>query len=303
MAIEYAKVLNAFRRPFVVVGRSEKSATKFKEITGVDVATGGIQSWLKEQKNIPKTAIVAVSVDQLADIAKKLISAGVRSILLEKPGGLTGLEIKSVAREAVSKKAQIYIAYNRRFYASTRKAIEIIKRDGGAKSFTFDFTEWSHQIAKLKISPVIKKNWFLANSSHVVDLAFFLGGKPVSMSSYKAGGLRWHPAGSVFSGAGVASSGALFSYSANWAGPGRWGIEIFTAKFRLIFRPLEKLQIQKIGSLAVEEVTIDDRLDKKFKPGIYKQVKSFLSDKKSLLTISQQDRNLGYYQKILNTKS
>lgn len=298
MAMEYAKVLQAMRLPFVVVGRGEASARAFKGGVGVDVATGGIQSWLKKKKDAPKTAIVAVSVDQLADTAKQLISAGVRLILLEKPGGLTGLEIKSVAREAKREKTEVYIAYNRRFYASTRKAMEIIRQDSGVKSFTFDFTEWSYQIAKLKISAIIKKNWFLANSSHVVDLAFFLGGMPIKLSSYKSGGLKWHPVASIFSGAGATSSGVLFSYSANWAAPGRWGVEIFTSKSHLIFRPLEKLQIQKIGSMAVEEVAIDDKLDKQFKPGLYKQVRSFLSDKKDLLTIDEQVRNLKYYQKI-----
>ncbi|OGN04103.1 MAG: myo-inositol 2-dehydrogenase [Candidatus Yanofskybacteria bacterium RIFCSPHIGHO2_01_FULL_44_17] len=298
MAVEYAKVLKAMKLPFVVIGRGEASARSFQAATGEDVTTGGIEGWLKTQKDAFKTAIVAVGVDQLANTARKLISGGVKSILLEKPGGLTAAEIKSVARAANRKKVSVYVAYNRRFYASTRKAIEIIRRDGGVKSFTFDFTEWSHQIVKLKISPAIKKNWFLANSSHVVDLAFFLGGEPTKMSSYRSGSLKWHPSGSVFAGAGTTSFGAMFSYSANWAAPGRWGLEIMTAKSRLIFRPLEKLQIQKIGSVAVEEVAIDDKLDKQFKPGVYRQVEAFLSNKRYLPTINEQVRNLKHYKKI-----
>ena len=298
MAVEYAKVLEATKLPFIAVGRGEASAGTFKNSTGIDVVTGGIEKWLKTARSIPKTAIVAVSVTELGSVTKSLISHGIRSILVEKPGGLTAVEIKSVAQSAKRRGADVFVAYNRRFYASTQKAMEIIHRDGGVRSFLFEFTEWNHLIAKMKTSPKIKKNWFLANSTHVVDLAFFLGGKPARMTSYKSGGLKWHPAASVFSGAGVTLSGAPFSYSANWAAPGRWGVEILTAKSRLIFRPLEKLQIQKIGSIAVEEVKINDELDKKFKPGVYKQVRAFLSNKKNLLTTGEQARNLKYYQKI-----
>ena len=139
----------------------------------------------------------------------------------------------------------------------------------------------------------------MANSSHVVDLAFFLGGKPARISSYKSGALKWHPKGSVFSGAGVSSSGALFSYSANWAAPGRWGVEIMTSKHRLIFRPLEKLQIQNIGSVSIEEVPIDYKLEKEFKPGLYSQVRAFISNKKNIMTIDEQVKSLEYYNKIL----
>lgn len=79
---------------------------------------------------------------------------------------------------------------------------------------------------------------------------------------------------------------------------GRWGVEILTRNSRLIFRPLEKLYIQKIGSLDLKEVFLDDALDKDFKPGLFRQVKTFLSDKKNLLTIDEQVENLRYYTLI-----
>lgn len=70
-------------------------------------------------------------------------------------------------------------------------------------------------------------------------------------------------------------------------------------KHRLIFRPLEKLQIQRIGSISVEEVTLDDELDRKFKPGLYLQVKAFIEGGKSgLAGISEQSANAVYYRMI-----
>ncbi len=53
-----------------------------------------------------------------------------------------------------------------------------IAEDGGALSINFDFTEWSHKIKYLKNSGLAKRRWLVANSSHVIDLAFHLGGKP-----------------------------------------------------------------------------------------------------------------------------
>ena len=65
---------------------------------------------------------------------------------------------------------------------------------------------------------------------HVVDLAFYLCGKPDEISCYTTGGLNWHSAASVFAGAGITKKNVLFSYNANWGAPGRWGVEIMTKK-------------------------------------------------------------------------
>jgi len=94
----------------------------------------------------------------------------------------------------------------------------------------------------------------------------------------------------------------LFSYQANWFAPGRWGVEILTKDSRLIFRPLEKLQVQKNRSVAVDFVEIDDRLDRDFKPGLLRQTEFFLNDVNhpNFITIDEQYENVvNYYQKII----
>ncbi len=298
MGIEYAKVLSALQMMPIVVGRSEKSVKKFTEATGMEAATGGIEKWLKSNKNVPTKTIVAVTEDQLGVVTRRLIDAGVKEILVEKPGGLNVADIKKSEKKAKIKRTKVYVGYNRRFYASVRKALEIIQKEGGVRSFIFEFTEWSHVIAPLAKAPEVKREWFLLNSTHLIDLAFFIGGKPKKISCYKKGKLDWHPKGSIYSGAGITKSGALFSYHANWESAGRWWIEILTPKSRLIFRPLEKLQIQKMGRVAINEAPIDDRLDQNFKPGLFKEVESFLTDKKYLPTIEQQVKNLSFYLKI-----
>lgn len=281
MAQDYTRVLNSLKVPFTVVGRGVSSAAVFKENTGADVIKGGLTNYLKRDPSLPDAAIIAVSVEQLAEITMMLLERGVKRILVEKPAGINSEEIARIAVSAKKQNAQVFVAYNRRFYAATTKAREIIAADGGVTSFNFEFTEWSHVIEPLKADPVVKMNWFLANSTHVVDLAFFLGGEPSEISSYTAGSLSWHPSAASFAGAGKTGDGALFSYQANWAAPGRWGVEMLTNRHRLIFRPMEQLHIQEIGSVAINKVEIDDELDQKYKPGLYRQVESFFSSQVS----------------------
>jgi predicted dehydrogenase len=289
MAREYAKVLHAQQCPFMTIGRGQQSANTFRDKTGFEVIAGGLNEFLKSGPSIPQKVVVATGVEALAENTMLLIESGVKEILCEKPAGLNTDEISELAKKAEKYNARIYLAYNRRFYSSVIKAREIIQQDGGVSSFNFEFTEWSHTISPLVKAPGIKENWFLANSTHVVDLAFYLGGKPKQISCYKGGGLPWHPSASVFAGAGITEQGILFSYQANWEAPGRWAVEILTNNYRLYLKPLEKLQIQKKGSVQVDFVEIDDTLDTQYKPGLYIQTAAFLKgDVSEFISINEQ---------------
>ncbi|KRE46299.1 Gfo/Idh/MocA family oxidoreductase [Paenibacillus sp. Soil522] len=306
MGAAYANVLRTMSRKIVVIGRGRQSASQFEKETGIQPITGGFEQWLVHTERVPDTAIVALPVEELATAALLLLRYGVRRILIEKPGGINESELQAVRNDAQARNADVYVGYNRRFYASTHKALEFIKEDGGVSSFHFDFSEWSHVIAKSDKAPAVKENWFLANSTHVVDLAFFVGGIPRQMNVYTAGGLAWHPAASVFCGAGCTDKGALFSYHADWESPGRWGIELMTRKRRLMLRPLEQLQVQHIGSTLVEQASLEDHLDLMYKPGLYRQTEAFLenSNHASLVTIEQQcDRWKRFYSPIVNASS
>ncbi|MFX1383491.1 MAG: Gfo/Idh/MocA family oxidoreductase [Promethearchaeota archaeon] len=277
MAIDYSKVLVAMKIPLIVVGRGEKSAKSFLESTNLPIEIGGVDNWLEKSEVYPKYAIVAVTGTELGNVTRSLLRHGIKNILLEKPGGLDEQDIESVSNEALKSSANVLIGYNRRFYASTRKAKEIIEEDGGVCSFTFEFTEWIHKMDQNK-DKSIKERWLLHNSTHVIDLAFYLGGVPDKIDCYTSGGFEWHPAGSAFVGAGITKRGILFSYHSNWDAPGRWWVEILTNQRRLIFRPLEQLKAQKRGSVAIDDIKIDDRLDIEFKPGLFRQVEAFLND-------------------------
>ena len=296
MAQAYEAVLDALKVKFVVIGRGEKSSTTFETATGRAATTGGVRLAIADNV-IPKRAIVAVGVEQLAEVACDLLDAGVRHLLLEKPGGLSSDELAQIRDRAIS--AEIAIAYNRRYYASTSVARQIITEDGGVSSFFFEVTEWPHATEPRQVDPTVRKRWFLAQSSHVVDLAFHLGGRPVDWACWHKGSLPWHQESSRFAGAGATAGGATFGFHGDWEAPGRWGLEVLTRRHRLIFQPLETLQVMSIGSLEVASAPIDAHIDHEFKPGIHEQTRAFLLGNDSMLcSLDEQIQNMLIYEQM-----
>lgn len=294
-AQEYAKVLLALGREFLVIGRGAGSAAAFETATGQQVLTCGLQQALQSLPT-PGCAIVAVSFEQLCNVSLGLIESGVKRILLEKPGGLNSGELKKIASAAARKGAEVVIAYNRRFYAATRAARELMDEDGGPVSCQFEFTEWSHTIASAALAPEVKAAWLIANSSHVIDLAFHLCGLPAEWHNWHSGSLDWHPYSSRFCGAGVTDKGVLFSYHADWDAPGRWALQVLTRKRRFIFKPMEQLQVTHLGSVKVEPVEIDDHIDKDFKPGLHEETRAFLAgDDVLFCTAAEQLAHVAIY--------
>ncbi|HQU71855.1 MAG TPA: Gfo/Idh/MocA family oxidoreductase [Calditrichia bacterium] len=300
MAVEYARVLQALGKITLVIGRSEGSAATFEAKTGLAPFTGGLARYLSQYNALPPRAIVAVGVPELAEVTATLLDASVTDILVEKPAGLNPREIRQLGEKCKQADARVYIAYNRRFYASVQKLMKLVEQDGGAQSFFFDFTEWGHVIEKSPQRDIVKANWLIANSSHVIDLAFYLAGYPTRLYAQVAGSLGWHPGGAVYTGAGKTNRGIPFSYHANWAGPGRWGVEVITRTNRYFLRPLEKLARQPLGTVDLEKVDLDDELDQRFKPGLYLQTEAFLKGHSDVFpSIAEHVENMAVYLQIL----
>ena len=296
MARDYEKVLQSLGVSHTVIGRGDHSSAQFEAATGVPVIRGGLERHLATGVEAPAQAIVCVGVEHLASATTQLLQAGVRQILVEKPAGLFPREIRALHALSGASGATVMVGYNRRFYSSVLMAQQLIAEDGGVSSYHFEFTEWSHVIRGLAKAPGVKEHWFLCNSSHVVDLAWFLGGVPEELSCYRTGDLDWHPSASGFAGAGISESGAVFSYQANWAAPGRWSVEMLTKSRRLVLRPLESLQVQETGSVALTPVVIDDALDREFKAGLFRQTRQFLAGSAAgLCSLAEQNAKLPIY--------
>lgn len=278
MAIDYVKVLKSLNKNFQVIGRGEQSASNFEKATGLKCFIGGIEKYISKN-GLPNNSyvIIATGTEILMNTLLLVLKAGAAKVLIEKPAAISIQELIENEEQLKPYGENIFVAYNRRFYSSVIEAQRLIEEDGGLKSMHFEFTEWAHKIEPLLKAPGVKENWFFANSTHVVDLAFYLAGKPIDWKRYSSPGkILWHPK-TNFAGAGITDKGVLFSYISNWESAGRWAIELMTEKRRIYLKPLEVIGIQDKGSIQINEHVFDDHLDKDFKPGLLLQVETFFS--------------------------
>ena len=308
MAEEYLKVIQELGHKAIVVGRGVEKAGKLVEkYPAFQFFSGGLENFLNTNSNYPKTAINTVNVEFLRITTEQLLNAGVNKILLEKPGDLTVSGLSKLAELTTDKNAQLYIAFNRRFYSSVNELQKQTNLDGGILSAHFEFTEWIHTIDPALYEKETLKRWIIANSSHVIDTVFHLIGIPKSINCIvrRQNAISWHPNGSIFIGSGISIKDIPFSYNTNWQAPGRWSIEILTSKRRFYLKPMESLQIQNVGSVAINTVEIDNRFDLEFKPGLYLQTKAFLSVHNSgiICSIKEHLANFEFYEKIAGYQS
>jgi predicted dehydrogenase len=277
MALDYFAVLKDQNFTATVIGRGEESAIKFESKTGVKPFTGGFDEYINKN-GLPENAyvIIATGTEILMPALLLAVKAGAHKILIEKPAAISIQELIENEEKLKSYSENIFVAYNRRFYASVIEVKKMIEEDGGLQTIHFEFTEWAHIIGPLAKAPGVKENWFFANSTHVVDLAFYLAGKPTQWQAYsKAGTLEWHSK-VKFTGAGITENGVLFSYLSNWESAGRWAVELLTEKRRIYLKPIESISVQEKGTVAILEYNFDNALDLEFKPGLYRQIDAFI---------------------------
>jgi len=299
MGICYAKVLKSINREFVLISRQKCEENNPMIKYAQKRLSGGID-FLLERNKCPSSAIIAVNLENLYQVANKLIKSGCKSILLEKPGSLNRQNLLNLNELAKKNKSEVFIAYNRRFFSSVKLLRSLIAKEGGIQSINFEFTEWSKNILSHNYSDKVLKRWIINNSSHVIDLVFHLAGFP-KLGNYKfwhKGCLDWHPS-SIFCGAGITERDIPFSYNANWSSAGRWGIEVLTKKNKYFLKPMEKLQKMSVNSVEINNLDIEDKFDIDFKPGIYSQCQAFLNeDKKYLCDIKSQIKSWDFYCEI-----
>jgi predicted dehydrogenase len=300
IAREYLKVLVGMGKSIVVVTRGEHNASELRLLyPDVEVISGGLESFLVA-KYCPSFAIIATPIESLLECTKLLIKASCENILAEKPLTFSPEDAQGILEMAKSRGSNVSVAYNRRAYQSILKASELISMDGGVSSFYFDFTEALFRIDPRNYSKDVCRHWGIANSSHVIDTAFYLCGEPQMMECRQYGSqIPWHPSGSIFTGLGKTTENIPFTYHANWDAPGRWNLEIMTPKRKLIFSPMEILKQQRSGSFKIEQVEHDYSLDERYKPGFFKQVQSFLTGK-SLFNMNELELSLRTMNRIFS---
>ncbi len=304
MAIAYANTLKHLDLSFRCFGRGAASASRFEAETGVAAGTGPLEEQLEKTDVSGARAIVAVDLNQLSSVCALLIRAGVQSILVEKPGGVDLADMQGLAD--IDMHDRIRVAYNRRFLKSTQKAREIIKSDGGVQLIHFEFTELPDRIEALGVHPAeVLANLPYANSSHVFDMAFYLGLAAEDLSDVSVSGavrqgqISWHPDGSRFASCGMIGDRSIYSCFADWRSGGNWSVEITTANRRLRLRPLETLTEQMRETFEVTPVELSTDPNG-LKPGLPDMVTNFIHhDGQNLPSLRSQVARMKVFAKML----
>lgn len=269
MASEYAKILSFLCVKYSVIGNKKEKCDIFSKRFNIKVFDNSLENNTNILSNFTH-AIIATPIELLTNHLDIVLNSGIQNILVEKPCGLNVADIIKINNSHTD--ANVIVAYNRRFYKSVNIAKELIKNDGGLLSFDVDITEIINKIKPEKYAKNVLNNWILSNTSHVIDLAFYLGGRPTELNVKCHSNIEWHyPA--IFVGHGITINNALFSLHGNWKSIGRWKIEIFTKNHSILLCPLEKLQIKNIDD---NEYKFFDIEENEFKPGLCDMTHSFL---------------------------
>ena len=255
MATQYASALSKLKiKNVTIISKSKNKLSDLCNEFGYQLLTGGYKNHIPRIKLVD-LVIVATPIHHLLPASMLAVKHGQKNILIEKPGSLYYQDLISATK--MLEKARVRIAYNRLLYPNFHKLKQLVEGEGGITSCRFTFTEWVHAIDFSKESRDVYLRWGIANSLHVIAMAFDLIGTPRVISAHHQGGFNWHPSGSVFVGKGVTDRGIPFSYHADWESAGRWGIEVMTKlnAYRLI--PLEDLYVCKKDSTNWEKVPFD----------------------------------------------
>lgn len=303
ISIEYIKVLYSLGIEPIVIGRGIKNIKIIKsKFKGILAYSGGVEKYFETNKSV-EYSIVASDLDNLSLIVKLLVKNNVKNILVEKPLSVSIDSVKDIVKLSRKYDINISVAFNRRAYQSIIRAKEIIKIDGGVKSFHFDFSEAIYRQSKSDLEKYSKNNlkyWGICNSSHVIDTVFYLCGNVKEINCFQYGSdINWHSNGSKFIGNGITLNDIPFSYNSDWTCPGKWSIIINTLNHKIIFSPMERLKVQTKDSFQVKEVILDYDIDNEFKAGFHTQCKHFLN-KKAFFNIEELEERIILFKKIFN---
>jgi predicted dehydrogenase len=283
MAEQYSLALsNIGINDVEIIGRSKKSVESLTKKYHFKSVNQNYKDGIKllSKKDL---VVIATPIQDIVSASKLAIKYGQKNILIEKPGSLYSKELIKLNKIKRSKK--IFVGYNRLFYPNLEKLFQLVKKEGGINSCNFTFTEWVDRIDFKKYPKSVYSRWGIANSLHVISMAFRLIGMPKRITCIQSGKLSWHKSGSVFTGCGISKHNIPFSYNADWSSSGRWGIEVTTKKnaYRLI--PLEKLYKCSKNSTTWSSVTFSRKYPN-VKEGISEQVLAMLTTKNSSNLVS-----------------
>jgi len=253
-----------------ICSRTYTKANNLSKKYNIKHVSNDYYAFIKKNINYIDGIMVLVSVDQMYSVSKKLIPLG-KPIFIEKPPALSLFKIRSLSKISKKFKTPNMIGMNRRFYSIFEKGKKIIEKKEGLLSLVIEGHERYNQI-KNKVKPEILSKWLFANSCHTIDLIRYFGGEVKDFKFTKQS--KFLKSGDHFSCSLRFSNGSTGTYISNWFSPGGWSVRLYAKDTKIEFNPLENgiYTNSKYKKIRIKP----NRVDIKFKPGFYKQIKAFL---------------------------
>lgn len=268
MAEEHAKVFLALDHVQLVgvSGRTKARAIEFADQFGISEVCSSIPELYERTK--PDLLVIAVPELETKSVAFAAFDFPWR-VLIEKPAGYNLNESNLILNRAKEKSVEVYVGLNRRFYSSAIQISDGLLASPSEKRFIYVQDQQSIQEAiNIGQPQIVAENYMYANSIHLIDLIpMFCRGKPTSINNILPWrGFETERVLSVIH----FSDGDIAVYDGVWKGPGPWSCSVSTTAARWTMQPLEELQVQLAGERKREQLSID-KVDLKFKPGLFKQ--------------------------------
>ena len=240
--------------------------------------------------------VVVIAVQELSarEVCLAAFSHPTWLCLLEKPVGVNLHQAQDITSAALLHGVRAYVALNRRSYSSTRQAIQELATDDGPRLISVLDNQDLLFARNLGQPEEVLRNYMYANSIHLIDYMNLFGrGEILAVEQTQ----HWNAESPGYVVATVHySQGDIAVYQAVWNGPGPWSVTVTNSQVRLEMRPLEKLNIQRLGERRLSEAP-SDAIDTEFKPGLRYQAEQIIGllqgQTTTLATLEEATRSMG----------
>ena len=235
------------------------------EAFGIETRLTSYEPLLQDSR--PDAVFVLVSVLAVADVAGDFIGSGIPT-LLEKPPGIYTHQTRRLADLARETGTLAMVGVNRRFYSTALRGREMLLEAGPIRTVTVEAHE---DLARIrgwdKFPPETVRRWSVANGIHALDMLRFFGGE---VSKVTAAQRTFEgPMPDACSAIIEFENGALGRAAMDWTAPGTHRYEVRGPGVTLTQSALQRRGQEPI-------VLEPDDLDRRYKPGFYRQNATFL---------------------------
>ena len=269
IAEKHLEVINKIKNLEVVAitSRTNTKAKKLAKKFSINTVSEDLDDLIK--KNYIDAVLILVPPEEMFSTISRVIKYKI-PFFTEKPPSLNFLELKKLCQKVKKNNITNMVGYNRRYYSTFNKGLEIINNKGKLLGFLIEGHERFWKVIK-SVNKVNRENWLYSNASHTIDLIRFFGGEIKNIAINKSSHIEKN--GDQISISLKFYNNVIGTYISNWYSPGGWSVRLFGEGVTVKIEPLEyavwydeKMKIHTIKK---------DINDLKYKPGFYNQMIAF----------------------------